>query len=186
MIAKFGWIVALVSMVAATGAVLLERRAELAGERQKTIQKEARLAVAEEDWTGAELKYGVLLKTDPEDGNAWFMLGLSQHYQGEFQAAREHFLKAEELGHDGALVHYNIACGWALQGEKKAALDELDIAVQKGGISAEIAKEDCDLESIRNEARFKAVVKKLEAMEKANGQKDAVSPAEPSQPRATL
>ncbi|HZN61956.1 MAG TPA: transglutaminase domain-containing protein, partial [Planctomycetota bacterium] len=58
---------------------------------------------------------------------------------------------------------YNIACAFALLGEKKEALDWLDKAVGLGWDNLEHTEQDPDLESVRGEARFRKVLEKLKS-----------------------
>lgn len=175
MLAKIGWMVALGSMVAATGAVLLERNAEIKSAKQEQIRVEGKLAITSEDWPAAEAKYAAVLKDNPDDGQAWFMMGLAQHYQQKYKAASESFRQAEDLGYEPGLVHYNIACGLALQGKKQEALAEIERACDFGGLSPEIAMTDEDLVSLRDEPRFKDAIIRMQAFwpEEASGKGEA-------------
>ncbi|MFO0985629.1 MAG: hypothetical protein U1E76_28490 [Planctomycetota bacterium] len=55
-------------------------------------------------------------------------------------------------------ARYNLACIFALRGDKERALDELEAAVAIGYYDFEWAMEDRDLASIRDEPRFKKLV----------------------------
>ena len=63
------------------------------------------------------------------------------------------------------LVHYNLACTWALLGEKELALEFLRREMQEsqltpGGLAKqkEWARGDPDLKSLRDDARFREMV----------------------------
>ncbi|HTL90893.1 MAG TPA: tetratricopeptide repeat protein, partial [Steroidobacteraceae bacterium] len=55
-------------------------------------------------------------------------------------------------------AHYNLACIYALQGDKEKALDELEAAIKIGFYDFGWAQEDRDLASLREEPRFKALL----------------------------
>jgi len=56
---------------------------------------------------------------------------------------------------------YNIACGYALLGEKKNALDWLEKAIEIGWKDGDHLEKDSDLESLRGEERYKKLVGRL-------------------------
>lgn len=60
-------------------------------------------------------------------------------------------------------VHYNLACSLALCGEREAALDALEQAIGLGYADPAFLLQDRDLESLRAEPRFDALVRKLRA-----------------------
>ena len=56
---------------------------------------------------------------------------------------------------------YNCACGYALLGEKSTALDWLEKAIEVGWKDADHLEEDPDLDSLRDDERYKKLVAKL-------------------------
>lgn len=62
-------------------------------------------------------------------------------------------------------VHYNLACSLALLARTDAALDALEEAFALGYRDTEHLLEDGDLERLRTEARFQALVARLRAAE---------------------
>lgn len=58
------------------------------------------------------------------------------------------------------VVHYNLACSFALMGEKDDALRALRRAVQLGYRDWEHLKHDSDLKSLRDDPRFKNLIAK--------------------------
>jgi hypothetical protein len=57
---------------------------------------------------------------------------------------------------------YNVACGYALSGDKAKALDWLEKSVKMGWTDLNHMEQDEDLDSLRNEERYKKLVKQLE------------------------
>jgi tetratricopeptide (TPR) repeat protein len=53
---------------------------------------------------------------------------------------------------------YNVACGYALAGQKEEALDWLEIAVKSGFSKIDHLRKDPDLDSLRNEKRYKKLL----------------------------
>lgn len=62
-----------------------------------------------------------------------------------------------------ANAYYNLSCTYALLGNKKPALDYLDSSIQSGYYNYSHMMKDSDLESIRREPRFTALLQPLRA-----------------------
>ncbi len=58
-------------------------------------------------------------------------------------------------------VWYNLACAYALKGDKKRAIDALGKAVQKGFANAPELERNNQLDAIRDEPGFKKIVEDL-------------------------
>jgi hypothetical protein len=67
---------------------------------------------------------------------------------------------SESMPDDWRLL-YNLACAYSLNGEKRRAIEALGRAVQKGFSSAAELERNGQLDSIREEPRFKALVEGL-------------------------
>ena len=61
-----------------------------------------------------------------------------------------------------ANTYYNLACSYSLSHQKKAALSALDQAIELGYKDYANMKNDSDFDFIRNEKRFKSLLKQLE------------------------
>lgn len=158
MVQKFGWIVAVLSLVLAGAAVARNTKQTIDQQHYSFTQNEAKVAWADGDWTSAEKHYRELVKQNPKDGQSWFMVGFAVHYQGRFDEARDLFLYSKDLGGDPGLVHYNVACGYAQQGQTHKALEQLRIATENGFCQADWAEEDPDLAPLRTNEQFQNIV----------------------------
>jgi Flp pilus assembly protein TadD len=58
-------------------------------------------------------------------------------------------------------AHYNLACSLALTGELGAAIDALELAIEHGYDDPEFMSQDDDLASLRQDARFQALLQRL-------------------------
>ena len=58
----------------------------------------------------------------------------------------------------GAASAYNVACGYALSGEKDKACDWLEVSIKAGFEDYEHMKKDTDLDSIRGEKKYKQLM----------------------------
>ena len=57
--------------------------------------------------------------------------------------------------------HHNLACAYALLNDREKAFDTLNKSIEMGFDSKEQLEKDTDLESLRSDSRWKAVVEKL-------------------------
>ena len=92
---------------------------------------------------------------------AYGQLGFAELSLGRHEAAVRHYEKAFEIGippgrTTRGVAAYNLACGYAKLSRKDDAIRMLETAVNEGG-GAEMAR-DPDLESLRGEPRFQALV----------------------------
>ena len=97
---------------------------------------------------------------------AYGQLGFAELNLGRHEAAVRHYEKAFEVGippgpSTRGVAAYNLACGYARLGRKDDALRNLEMAVENGGGRG--MAEDSDLESLRAEPRFKALVARTTA-----------------------
>ena len=53
---------------------------------------------------------------------------------------------------------YNVACGYALSGQKEEALDWLELSIKAGFSKIDHLRKDPDLDSLRNEKRYKKLL----------------------------
>jgi adenylate cyclase len=70
---------------------------------------------------------------------------------------------------------YNVACGYALVGEKDRALDCLERASMRGMAIAEWAENDSDLEPLHGLPRFRELMDKLKSQEEGAPETDTAS-----------
>ncbi|MCB0826407.1 MAG: tetratricopeptide repeat protein [Armatimonadetes bacterium] len=139
-------------------------------ERLETVKVEVKNSMAAEEWFGAEKGLREIWKAEPDCETTPFMLGLSLHYQEKFDEAREMFLESYKRGYKTALSQYNIACGYALSGEKDLAVQYLEKAFELDYSNVEFILDDADLDSLHDREDFKNL---LERMEKRQHEKDA-------------
>jgi tetratricopeptide (TPR) repeat protein len=76
--------------------------------------------------------------------------------QGEYAEAKRRLEELVAKSPDSAGPLYNLACAEARLGEREAALEHLAKAVELNPPFADLAREDEDFESIRDDARFLA------------------------------
>ena len=116
-----------------------------------------------QDWPNAEKAYASLVEAEPGNGKAWYRLGVARQSQKKYKEAVEAYLKAEAIGHN-PVVMYNLGSAYAQLGDKGNAFAWLDKAVAAGFRQVELAKSDPDLAPLREDARYQALLPRLEAL----------------------
>ncbi|MEL4457322.1 TPR end-of-group domain-containing protein [Lutimonas vermicola] len=101
------------------------------------------------------------LELNPTDRRALSLGAVSLFENGEKEKAMKWINKAVELYPEDGGVIFNGACLYAKDGNKKKAISLLEVAVEKGYGNKEWIERDHDYDSLRNEPRFIALIKKL-------------------------
>jgi Flp pilus assembly protein TadD len=92
------------------------------------------------------------------------------HRKGDYKEAIAAFGKAIEDGYREDAASYNIACGYALLGEKDKAFEWLKRAMDEGFELAGYLRSDDDLENLHGDPRW-AELKKSAVEQKSSGEK---------------
>ena len=92
-------------------------------------------------------------------GGAHLRLGHQDEATAALAVARENFEKRVRLGADDPFTRYYAACVYALRGERELALDSLHRSAQeRRPFTVERAKLEPDLDSLRQEPRFREIL----------------------------
>jgi beta-lactamase regulating signal transducer with metallopeptidase domain/tetratricopeptide (TPR) repeat protein len=99
----------------------------------------------------------------PQSGRAWFNLGFTALQARDFRTGQDAFQRAIDLNYRVGTSSYNIACGYALQGNRDAAFQWLDKAKAHNFELQNYLFNDEDLESLHDDPRFKALAEEVDA-----------------------
>jgi len=91
------------------------------------------------------------------------MLLISGDRAGAIQAYDALVARADLPPRTRSVALYNLACAHALEGHKDAALGRLEEAASAGFTNASEIAADPDLESLRQEPRYRALMERLGA-----------------------
>ncbi len=121
---------------------------------------------AEDLYRQAFEKYQKAVEIKPDDHQAFYSWGtylgdLAKTKEGKeaedlYRQAFEKFSKAIEYGGR----HYNLACLYAIKGEKEKALHHLEISLKDKEITADYVLNDDDWQSLKEDEQFKILIKK--------------------------
>ncbi|GEM_PF-3973579 len=98
---------------------------------------------------------------DEEGAQEWFENAVKDHEAKKYEESIRKF-KILYYAHPrttfGVASAYNAACGYALAGKKDHALDWLEVTIGAGYRRFDHLRKDADLDSLRNEKRYKRLM----------------------------
>jgi serine/threonine protein kinase/Flp pilus assembly protein TadD len=97
------------------------------------------------------------VELNPDDARAFTMGAVSLCRLGERQAGLEWAERAVAIDPNDPGIQYNVACLFALEGEEERAIDFLEAAVKAGFAHRDWVMKDPDLDSLRDNPRFKSL-----------------------------
>ena len=123
--------------------------------------QEATIAARGGDRDGAIAIYRELIAKNASDAEAWMSLGRLQLTAKRYPDAISAFTEAAKGDAQRSTALYNLACAYALAGERDKAVDAVGRAVAAGFRSKAALQGDPDLASIRDDGRFKELIAKM-------------------------
>src|SRR4051812_37720175 len=106
--------------------------------------------------------FGRLAERSPDYVDVLRILGNLLTLKGRFAEGLRIEQRLVRLRPDDALAHYNLACAYALMNRRDQSLRTLRRAVELGYRDFRYMREDHDLESIRQDPRFRALLMEYE------------------------
>jgi beta-lactamase regulating signal transducer with metallopeptidase domain/tetratricopeptide (TPR) repeat protein len=98
-------------------------------------------------------------RSDRKSGSDWYSRGLDLHHDERYDQAIAAFQKAIDAGYREGAASYNIACGYALKGNRDKAFEWLHRAMDAGfDVSSYLGRDD-DLDNLRSDPRWKELKK---------------------------
>jgi tetratricopeptide (TPR) repeat protein len=120
----------------------------------------------------AIINFEQLRSASSQDGDQWYKVGSRLLALRDLERAPVALSQAvEHLGYRGASAKYNLACAYALKGDRELALDWLEKAINAGFDDTDKVRKDPDTASLRSESRFA----KIEEMSRFLSLSQAVS-----------
>jgi len=122
----------------------------------------ANAALAAGELDKAAAGFAAITRDDPSNGAAWLGLGQALHRQEKFTDALEALEKADSLEFAPPRTRYWLARAAARLGRVNVALTWLDRAVDAGFPALQLLQTESDLDSLREDPRFAAIVERVE------------------------
>ena len=101
------------------------------------------------------------LDLNPDDARGWYTGAAMLALLADHARALEWAHRALAIDSEDSLVFYNVACVYCLVGLRDEAVTTLDKAVHKGFGHREWLENDADLNPLRDDARFKALMSRM-------------------------
>ncbi|MFQ5511177.1 MAG: protein kinase [Candidatus Krumholzibacteriia bacterium] len=101
------------------------------------------------------------LELNPDDSRATYLGATALIELGEREKGLEWATRAVTMDPENPLLLYNISCVFSLAGELEGAIRYFDWAIDAGYAQKEWAQGDPDLEPIRSDPRFAAILQKM-------------------------
>jgi serine/threonine protein kinase/Tfp pilus assembly protein PilF len=104
------------------------------------------------------------LELHPDDARALYLGAAGLFQVGQKERALEWARRALSVDPDDPMVLYNVACSYALQGKSDEAIGLLEKVMAQsssGSLHKVWAEQDSDLDSLRGDPRFQALLKSL-------------------------
>ncbi|MGE5324750.1 MAG: tetratricopeptide repeat protein [Actinomycetota bacterium] len=122
----------------------------------------AKAALQAHDWDKAAAEYGKITAADPQNGQAWYQLGMALYSSNKFLDAAGAFQHAADLKFTPIFSTYNAAASMARAGRATDALASLEKLAAMGYRNVQQLRQDEDFVSLRNLPRFHAVMAAVE------------------------
>lgn len=123
---------------------------------------DARALLDKKDFKAAADAYARIFAADRQNAQAIFMQGYALHLAGDLKAAHDVHLAAAEFPAVRAMALYNHACVHALWKDTDIALQSLREAIDAGYSDVANMQGDTDLDSLRSDPRFAALLAELQ------------------------
>ena len=106
--------------------------------------------------------FGAVLERNPDYVDVLRVMGNNLTLKGRYAQGLQIDKRLVQLRPNDPLAQYNLACSYALLKRPEQALKTLRRAVELGYRDFRYMREDRDLESIRHDPRFRALVREFE------------------------
>lgn len=144
---------------AASAAPRAKPPAAAARARARAILRDGAAYLTEGSFEAARRRFLDAIQIDPGIPEAYNGVGVTYRMRNDLRAALEWYKKALAVDPDFGDAYYNMACVYALEGRNDLALRYLQIAAMNGYATAEGIDSDPDLEGLRREPGYRALVR---------------------------
>ncbi len=127
--------------------------------RARELMRDGAAYLQEGSFEAARRRFLEAIDVDDAIPEAYNGVGVTYRMRNDLPRALEWYKRALTVDPDFGDAYYNMACVYALEGQKEMALRYLQIAAMNGYATAEGIDGDPDLEPIRDEPGYRALVR---------------------------
>ena len=124
---------------------------------------EGNIFLKQNNWEEAISNYTMALRHNKNFDEAYINLSTAYLIGKQFQASLETLNTLQSINPKHPLLHYNLACYYAITGNTIMGIKSLTLAVDNGFNNLQTLKTDPDLKNLRSDPRFKELEKLLSA-----------------------
>jgi hypothetical protein len=128
-------------------------------EKARRVLRDGAAWLSEGNFEKARARFLEAAEIDPALPEAFNGVGVTYRMRNDLAAALGWYKRALAIDPDFGDAYYNMACVYALRGEKALALRYLQIAALNGYATSEGIDGDPDLEPLRREPAYRALVR---------------------------
>lgn len=125
----------------------------------REVMRDGAAWLAEGNFEAARRRFLEAIEMDDGIPEAYNGVGVTYRMRDDLPRALEWYKRSLTVDPDFGDAYYNMACVYALEGHKELALRYLQIAAMNGYATAEGIDGDPDLESVREEPGYRALVR---------------------------
>ena len=121
--------------------------------------QQAEAKTAAKEWKDAATAWQRVVESNPVNARFWSLLADASYESKDYRKAISAYEKALDLGAGfPSNLAYNIACCYALLGEKEQAMKWLEKSFDMGFRNLAHSQTDSDLKSLHDDPRFNKIV----------------------------
>ena len=127
-------------------------------EMANKLYKEADKLYREKKYAEAIVKFEEVIRAAPDNKKAWISLGICYMRTGKTEEGFIRFRAALKLDATWPPTYFNLACYYALKGDKDKAFENLQKTIEYEPRARSWAENEPDLKSLKTDPRFKKIV----------------------------
>ncbi|HUL60456.1 MAG TPA: tetratricopeptide repeat protein [Anaeromyxobacteraceae bacterium] len=128
-------------------------------DRAREVLRDGAAFLAEGNFEAARRRFLEAIQVDPGVPEAYNGVGVTYRMRNDLARALDWYKKALAVDPDFGDAYYNMACVYSMRGERELALRYLQIAALNGYATAEGIGADPDLEPLRADPAYRALVR---------------------------
>lgn len=131
-----------------------QETSEVPAQTEVPTMQEANVFLQSGDWKNAITAYEKITEAQPQNGQAWQLLGYVVHGSGDLDRALGLHQKSATFPGQAGISYYNVACVESLRGNLSEAYSALDQAFAAGYWDLNQIKHDSDFKNLRADSGF--------------------------------
>lgn len=132
------------------------------GQQASPAMAAATELMAQKKYEAAAVSLEAIVKTEPQNGPAWYQLASARYFLKQYQAAADAYLKNIPIS-DNPFAMYNLAGVYSLIGDKERSLEWLQKAIDNPKMIFQVMDlNDNDFANVRDDSRFAVIRDKVD------------------------